>query len=47
VYQIIAYVKVISITKDKIKSNSFHKLSWKAYENKMKTAYEHRDKPFP
>jgi len=40
---------IISVTKDKIKSNCFHinyKLLWKAYENKLKTSYEHVIKVF-
>jgi hypothetical protein len=36
-----SYVLDISITKDKIKSNWFHKLSWKAYGNKLETVYRH------
>jgi hypothetical protein len=38
-----AYVKAISITKDKIKLNYFYisyKL-WRAYVNKVETTYEH------
>lgn len=39
VYYITAYVQAISITEDKIKSNSFHKLSWRVCRNKLKTTY--------